>query len=386
MTEFRFIHTSDLHLGRRFGNLPEPVRGRLVEARHQIIGRLAQAARDHGTSHILVAGDIFETETPTDQVWRQALAALAADATVQWWMIPGNHDSLAAESLWQRFRGHAAANIHLLDAEMPVEIAPGVVLLPCPAPQRYPGRDLTLWMAGCATDPQCFRIGLAHGAVQAFGADGVRSGDIIPPDRAASARLDYLALGDWHGRLAVGQRTWYSGTPERDSFGTPERDSFGMDGRGSCLAVTLPAVQAAPRVETVWTGAFAWTDAALPLLGGHDAADALLALLPADGSDRRNHLIKVRAQGRATLAQQAGLRRAADAVAPEFCHFELDVSALQTEFEAEDLDVIDRNGALRLAADSLSIAAQDEGRTSDARRISTAALNRLYGYLWEDRP
>ena len=32
MTEFRFIHSSDLHLGRRFGTLPEDIRSRLVDA------------------------------------------------------------------------------------------------------------------------------------------------------------------------------------------------------------------------------------------------------------------------------------------------------------------------------------------------------------------
>jgi DNA repair exonuclease SbcCD nuclease subunit len=375
MTEFRFIHTSDLHLGRRFGNLPEAVRGRLVEARHQIIARLAQAARDHGAAHILVAGDVFETETPSDQVWRQALAAMAADAGLHWWLIPGNHDSLAAESLWQRFRAQAAENIHLLDTAIPVEIAPGAMLLPCPAPQRYPGRDLTRWLADCVTDPHSFRIGLAHGAVQNFDAQGARADDVIPPDRAALARLDYLALGDWHGQLAIGARTWYSGTPERDGF-SPE-------GRGSCLAVTLTGPTAAPGVETIWTGAFSWSDTALPLLAGQDAAAALLALLPQSRPDRRNHLIRIRAQGRATLAGHAALHRAAEAVAPEFCFFELDAAALQTEFESADLDAIDRGGALRLAADNLSAAAQDPGRTLAARRISAAALNRLYGYLRE---
>ena len=37
MTAFRFIHASDLHLGRRFANIPQPedgnIRGRLMEAR-----------------------------------------------------------------------------------------------------------------------------------------------------------------------------------------------------------------------------------------------------------------------------------------------------------------------------------------------------------------
>ena len=68
MSGFRFIHSSDLHLGRRFSNLPEDIRGRLVEARHLAIRALAVAAKEHGANDILVAGDMFDTETPSERV------------------------------------------------------------------------------------------------------------------------------------------------------------------------------------------------------------------------------------------------------------------------------------------------------------------------------
>ena len=93
---FRFIHSSDLHLGRRFGTLPEAVRGRLVEARHQIIATLARAAREHGAEHILIAGDIFDTAAPSDPVWRQAVAAMGAAPGLQ---------QLCGVCVWQVARG-----------------------------------------------------------------------------------------------------------------------------------------------------------------------------------------------------------------------------------------------------------------------------------------
>ena len=95
--------------------------------------------------------------------------------------------------------------------------------------------------------------------------------------------------------------------------------------------------------------------------------------------------MQIRATGRATLAEQAALRQAASAVAPEFCHFGLDAVELATEFETADLDEIDQAGALRLAADRLRAGAEDTGRDSASRRVSAAALNRLYGYLKDDR-
>ena len=377
MTDFRFIHTADLHLGRRFGNLPDEVRGRLAEARHQSLDRLAEAALRHRAGHILVAGDIFDTETPSDPVWRQALSRMGADGSVHWWLIPGNHDSLAAESLWSRVRHHAPPNVHPIDDAEPIRIAPSAVLLPAPLPRRYPGRDLTLGMAAWETGPGVLRIGLAHGAVQSFSEDGGREDDIIPPDRAVTARLDYLALGDWHGHLRIAERTWYSGTPERDGFR--------HGGPGVCLAVTLTAPGALPEVSIVPTGRFTWTDHGLPLVPGQDPGAALLALLPPDRAARRDHLMQIRVTGWATLSEQAALRDAASAVEPEFCHFRLETEGLETEFEAADLDQIDQAGALRLAADRLRAGAEDTSRDSASRRISAAALNRLYGYLKDDR-
>ena len=377
MTAFRFIHTADLHLGRRFGNLPDEVRGRLVEARHESLDRLVEAAHSHAAGHVLVAGDVFDTETPSDPVWRQALSRMGADPFLHWWLIPGNHDSLAAESLWSRFRRQAPPNVHLMDDAKPVEIAPSVFLLPAPLPRRYPGRDLTQVIAGCETAADALRIGLAHGAVQSFSEDGGRDDAIIPPDRAATARLDYLALGDWHGHLRIAERTWYSGTPERDGFR--------HGGPGVCLAVTLTAPGVLPEVSALPTGRFTWTDHALPLVPGQDPGAALRALLDPDRAARRDHLMQIRVTGRATLAEQAALRVAASAVEPEFCHFRLEMEELATEFEAADLDEIDQAGALRLAADQLRARAEDAGRDSASRRVSAAALNRLYGYLKDDR-
>ena len=370
---FRFLHSADLHLGRRFGSLPEGVRGRLIEARHQIIARLAQAARDHGARDILLAGDTFDSETPADPTWRQALLAMGADPALRWWLLPGNHDSLAAEALWDNIARIAPPNVFALTQSAPVDLSPSVTLLPAPLPRRHAGRDLTDWMPAAATAEGTLRIGLAHGGVQTFSEDASDEG-IIPPDRAASAGLAYLALGDWHGQMMVGPRTAYAGTPEFEEF----RHA----GRGACLAVTAYA-GAVPQIGRVETGQFDWTEAPLSLVPGQDAAAALSALLPPPGAGRRDHLLRLRAQGRATLAEQQALRDAAEAAAPEFAFFALDTATLDTEIDAADLDALDHGGALRVAAEALAAQARDPARAEDDRRIAAGALNRLYAYLSE---
>ena len=76
----RFIHASDLHIGRKFANIPQPedgnIRGRLMEARHGTIARLAEVAQSRDAGHVLLAGDTFDTATPSPAVIRQALAAM----------------------------------------------------------------------------------------------------------------------------------------------------------------------------------------------------------------------------------------------------------------------------------------------------------------------
>ena len=227
-------------------------------------------------------------------------------------------------------------------------------------------------MASCATTEGHLRIGLAHGGVVTFGSED-DGAEIIPPDRAKSARLDYLALGDWHGLKQIGERTFYSGTPELDRFK--------HTGRGACLAVTLAGPGAAPQVTTIQTGQFEWRESPLALTPEQDAVAALKMLLPAEGEARRDILLKVRATGWVRLPERNALRRAAEAVAPEFWHFEFDDADLATECRLDDLDSIATSGALRLTAEALRHEAEDAATNPRERAIAAAALTRLYNYV-----
>lgn len=371
---FRFIHSSDLHLGRRFANIVEPpdgnLRGRLMEARFDKIRVLAQIARDQGANNVLLAGDTFDSATPSRQVLRQALAAMRDAPDVQWWLLPGNHDNLRnAEPVWDEIGRDGPANVYALRDMAAIEMAPRVVLLPCPVPVRATGRDLTEGLLQMATAEGTLRIGLAHGGVVDF----TESGEQIPPDRDQSARLDYLALGDWHGRLRVSARTHYSGSPEQDRF------KHGI--KGQCLAVTLEGQGAMPEVQDIETGSFLWSEIALTLHEGEDTSSMLEARLPA--ADRRNTLMRIKAGGWTSLAGHAALHAAADQHAPEFAFLDLQTEGLGTLHNAGDLDAIDHAGAMRLAAERLMSEAMDVGLAEGDRDIAAAALNRLYAYAME---
>lgn len=372
---FRFIHTSDLHLGRKFAAIPQSpdgnIRGRLMEARHTAIGSIATAARKEGAGHVLVAGDTFDTPTPSNSVVKQALAAMADATGMQWWLLPGNHDNLReAEPLWDAIRRDAPANVHFISAATPTDLGEGATLLPCPVEWRSAGADLTEAMTSMPSEEGAIRIGLAHGGVVDF----KKTGANIPPDRDRTARLDYLALGDWHGRIAVSERVHYPGSPELDRFK--------RGGKGLCLAVSIDGPRAVPRVKEIETGVFLWTEADLHLTPRQDPCAALDPLLPATG--RRDTLMRISATGWACLSDQVALRRSVEQIGPEFAYFDLNTRALGTQYETTDLDEIDRGGALRLAAEMLRADAGSSALADADRGIAADALSRLYAYVKED--
>jgi hypothetical protein len=365
----RFVHTADLHLGKPFGRFPEDLRGRLREARHGAIARLAAAARAHGARDILVAGDSFDSPTPAPATVRQALQAMAADPGVRWWLLPGNHDSLAAGDLWRRIARDAPPNVRPLVTPEPVDLAPGAFLLPAPCTQRRPGRDLTAGMAEAATPPGALRIGLAHGAVQAFSEDGNPAQ--IPPDRAETGGLAFLALGDWHGQLAIGSRTWYAGAPEADGFAHAAPPG--------ALLVELSGP--APEVTPVPTGSLDWRHTDLDLLPADDPAARLASLLP-PAARRRDTLLRVTVRGRTGLAGEAALGAALAAVEHDFAFLELQRTDLAIDHAPADLDAFGAPGTtLRAAADTLRAEADDPALAADARAAALTALSRLYAFV-----
>lgn len=371
MTDFTFLHSSDLHLGRAFGGYPEGIRHRLREARHGAIGRLATAARAGGATVVLLAGDTFDAETPAPDTLRQALRAMGDERDLTWVLLPGNHDSLAASELWRRVAQNGPPNLRALTSPEPFEVAPGHWIIPAPCTQRRPGRDLTEALSA-ATPEGARRIGFAHGAIIDFSGEEGTLG-IIPPDRAARSGLSYLALGDWHGQIEVSPSTWYSGTPEPDGFK--------HDAPGSALLVRLAV--GSPQVTPVETGQFRWTRPSIDLLPGDDPSGRLTAILPT--SRVRDHLLRIAVTGRLPLAARTALEAQLERYAPDFGWFSADLSGLAVEALPEDLDQIDRAGALRQAADTLLSEVDDVTLSQSDRDIAATALARLYALNQEAR-
>lgn len=363
MATLKIIHSADWQLGKPFGRFPAEVSAALSEARLDVIDRIAAVAAAQGSSHVVVAGDVFDNVDPGDRIVMQALSRMER-ADVTWWLMPGNHDHARPGGLWSRVRRLAPERVRIMDTPEAVEMEEGAWLLPAPLEHRKTVADPTASMVDMATPPGALRIGLAHGSITEFGASG-ESSNLIPPDRARSAGLDYLALGDWHGHLTVGDRTAYSGTPETDRFGRDEP--------GACIAAEVRQ-GTTPELERVETGRYRWLTRRWEVSGVADVDRELGAIR----SEARlsDVLLNLKLTGIASLSDRVEAVSALEGRAGhELRHLDLDASGLVARPTPEDVARIDVQGALAGAAATLQ--ARADGGGQDAA-VAAAALERLY--------
>lgn len=332
----RFLHTADWQIGRQFASFDPEHAPILAEARIAVVERLAALALEHRVDAVLVAGDVFDAQTVSERTLRRLFNALAAYPG-PWLLIPGNHDAALAESVWTRAQrlGAVPPHVHLLLAPEPrLFEAQGFAVLPAPLAQRHTYNDLTVWFDEADTPAGLLRIGLAHGSVQGLLSEDIDSANPIAPERAASARLDYLALGDWHGCKRIDARTWYAGTPEPDRF----KDN----GSGQALLVEIDAPGAEPRVTQLQVGRFRWQAIAGVLQVATDV-DALEAQL--EGLDAHD-VVDLRVQGRIDLAGLQRLQAAIGRAEARARHLQADLSALRLEPTDEDIAGLRADGYL----------------------------------------
>lgn len=369
----KFIHTADWQIGRQFSTFDDEDAHPLAEARLQAVQRLAALAVTHQVDAVLVAGDVFDLQTVSDRTIRKLFNAMAGFHG-PWVLISGNHDAALAESVWTRAQrlGAIPANVTLALQPQPVLLHEArLAVLPAPLTQRHTYGDTTAWFDLADTPAAYVRVGLAHGSVQGILADDIDSANPIAPDRAARARLDYLALGDWHGCKRIDDRTWYSGTPEPDRF--KANDS------GRALLVDVAAPGSLPVVTALDTAQFRWhqIDAVLQVSTDLDELQGRLSSLGADA------VVDLRVQGQTNLMQHQQFEQALGATSARVRHLRADLSALHLAPSAEELASLKADGYL---ADILAELREEQDQINEAGEAARDALALLGSALMQRTP
>jgi len=358
----KLLHTADWQIGKLFGQFEPDDAALLAEARFKAVERIASLATENRVTLVLVAGDVFDAQGVADKTIHRLFNSMAG-FNGPWILLPGNHDAALAESVWTR-----AARLKAIPGNVTVCLRPesvllesiGVAVLPAPLTQRHTHTDLTEWFASAKTPAGMLRIGLAHGSVQGILAEDIDSPNPIAAGRAEQARLDYLALGDWHGMKQVDARTWYSGTPETDRFRA--NDS------GQALLVELSEPGALPAVMSVSTGQYRWHSEMLELQVPSDVDRALQRISAFGPAD----VVQLGLSGRTDLDGYKRLRAAIEQARGKARSLLADLSALRLEPTADDIDALKADGYLGEVIAELR--ASQEGTDAEVAREALALL------------
>jgi DNA repair exonuclease SbcCD nuclease subunit len=256
----RLLHMADVHLGARHRDLG-PAAAKQRERQFAAFRRAVDIAIDRGVDAVLIAGDLFDSNSQPRRSAEKAASELRrlADRGIPTVLIPGTHDCYDHTSIYRALDmaelaglGPDSDLITVLTPERPdvvLAAADIVVYGRVFETKRAPRSPFAGFNASTETRAR-HRVGMVHGALVIPGV--VDTDDVaFTIDEIGRSGLHYLALGHWHSfqQGRTGSTTWaYSGAPEPVAVD--------QDGAGQVLVVELsdPETGIPPAIEPVPVG------------------------------------------------------------------------------------------------------------------------------------
>ena len=232
----RFLHLSDLHLGKRVNEFS------MLEDQAYILKEILNIIDEQKVEAVLIAGDVYDKVIPSAEAVRlldDFLTRLAA-RELPVFLISGNHDSAERVAFGSRLM--SSRQIYLSpvfesDVE-PVTISDrygeiNIYMLPFVKPSLvkrvYPEEEIITYQDAVNAAVQHMQIDtdkrnilLAHQFVTGAArcdSEELSVGGLDDVDASIFDGFDYVALGHLHGPQKIGKETVrYSGTPLKYSF------------------------------------------------------------------------------------------------------------------------------------------------------------------------
>jgi DNA repair exonuclease SbcCD nuclease subunit len=251
----KFIHTSDWQIGMKGSGLGEA--GPIIrETRIESINNVMNVAEKENVDFILMCGDIFEHNMISQEEVKKVISIFNKYADIQLYLLPGNHDIMGPDCVYERSIFQNVTNLTILDSCNPVD-AKDAILLPCPIASKFVTTDITSVIPD-VNHTDGIHIGIAHGSL--IGKFPVSNEEDIklPVDSSCIDRagIDYLALGHWHSFRKYKDK---NGTFRIAYSGTHEQTNYNEDSAGQCLLVTIDGKGCIPKIDPIKTGKLTWS-------------------------------------------------------------------------------------------------------------------------------
>lgn len=231
----KFLHLSDLHLGKRVNEFP------MLADQKAILAQILKIADDERPNAVLIAGDVYDKSVPpveAVELFDDFLVKLAA-RKLPVYVIGGNHDSPERLAFCNRLID--ASGIHISPAYggdvRPLSLADGygkvnIYMLPFVKPanvRRYfPEEQIDSYTDAVRVAISKMQVNAAErnvlvthqfvtGAARCD-SEEISVGGADNVDLSAFDAFDYVALGHIHGAQNISPRVRYCGTPLKYSF------------------------------------------------------------------------------------------------------------------------------------------------------------------------
>jgi DNA repair exonuclease SbcCD nuclease subunit len=368
----RFIHTADWQLGMTRAFLNEDAQIRYAQDQLEVIASIGVLAKAQHADFVVVCGDVFESNFVERRTILRALEAIGL-ISIPVYILPGNHDPLDQSSIYasKDFVENKPKNAIVLDKETPLEIGPGLQLLPAPWTSKRPQCDLL--KRACAhlsSQDGVLRIAVAHGAVDNLSRNK-EDPNLIQLEalqaKIKEGAVHYIALGDRHSSTRIADRIWYSGSPLATSF--DEVDS------GKVLVVDLDSDKC--RVDEHKVSAWSFIQQSLTIVGdaGIDDISEILKGIPA--KDRS--VFRIGVKGVLSLEGKARFEDLLDKNRQLFASLEIwnEETDLLIQPSADDLANLNLGGFAKVALDRLLEMSTTDGPDSESARDALGLFYRL---------
>jgi DNA repair exonuclease SbcCD nuclease subunit len=239
----RVLHTADVHLGSDgYGDARQQAAH--AERDRRAFQRIVDRALADRVDLVLIAGDLFDHNRVADDTItfvRAELDRLRQPVVI----LPGNHDVLRANSIYDR-HDFAAGSPHVhvirkLDGEIIDFPDLGVVVWGRAMEEHEPGFQPLAHLPARRDQRWCIAMG--HGFFYGERQRPERSSPIFA-DEIRDTGWDYVALGHHHSRIDVSQ-----GPVTAHYAGTPMMESAGGGAEGTVLRIDFSA-ETGLRVES----------------------------------------------------------------------------------------------------------------------------------------